>query len=1062
MRIAHFFIDRPVFACAVSVIITLLGAIAFPRLAVDQYPRIAPPTVSVSASYPGASAEVMADNVAAPLEQQINGVDDMLYMSSQSIGEGRVGITVTFKLGTDVDLAQVKVQNRVQTALPQLPQEVQNLGVSVRKGAGDTLLIVHMTATDPSMDRKFLANYASLQVRERLLRVPGVGDVAVNAARDYAMRIWIDPDKAAARNLTVQEIVDALRNNNVQVAAGAVGAPPFTNNPAASQLIIQTAAKLSTADEFARVIIKRDAEGRVTRVSDVGRVELGAQNYGINAFKNRERAVALSVNQAPGSNALEVARAVQDTMRELQVDFPAGIAYEIIYNPSEYIRASVVEVQRTLIDATLLVVFVVILFLQRWRTALIPLLAIPVSLIGTCTVLGLFGFSLNNLSMFGLVLSIGIVIDDAIVVVENVERHIRNGLAPREAAHVTMDEVGGALIGIALVLVAVFVPTAFMGGIAGQFYKQFALTIASATLISLVVSLSLSPTLAALILKPHAPADQQGRLSALGEAITRRFDRFANGYGNFARRMIRASAMVLVIYVGLLALAGWRILDTPRGFIPAQDQGVVSMSVQLPVGATLARTDAITQQALDIILKTPGIWATSTYAGIDGNGFNNQSSSTQLWAIFDPFEERLKRGQTAAKITADLRERLSSITGADFRISQPAPVIGLGSAGGFKMMIEDRGGNGYAALEAAARDVAEAAEKDPAVTNTYVNFNSRSPRLNAQVDRDKAEMLGVPSANVFATLQTYLAGTYVNNINLLGHTFQVIAMADAPFRQDSAWVGTLKTRSTSGAMVPLSSVANFQPAVGPYKVFRYNLYPAADIQGDTAPGASTGQAMAAMERIARARLPAGFTFEWTDIAYQQQLAGNSGALSFVLAVVFVFIFLAALYESLTLPLAVILIVPMCLLAAITGVNIRGLDNNILTQIGMVVLIGLAAKNAILIVEFARQAEEEHGMAPAEAAAHAARTRLRPILMTSVAFIAGVAPLAFGSGAGSEMRHALGIAVFFGMIGVTVFGLVFTPVFYVVARHIAARFPARAQFAPWARHRVPDAGVTPPS
>jgi hydrophobe/amphiphile efflux-1 (HAE1) family protein len=1045
VKIAHFFIERPVFACAVSVIITLLGAITLPTLAVDQYPRIAPPTVTVSASYPGASAEVMAGDVAAPLEQQINGVDDMLYMSSQSIGEGRVNITVTFKLGTNVDIAQVKVQNRVQTALPQLPQEVQDLGVTVRKGATDTLLIVHMTATDPAMDRKFLANYASLQVRERLLRVPGVGDVGVNAARDYAMRIWIDPDKAAARNLTVQEIVDALRTNNSQVAAGAVGGPPFTDKPASSQLIIETAAKLYTADEFANVIIKRDDAGRVTRVSDIGRVELGAQNYGINAFKNKERAVALSVNQAPGSNALEVAAAVLQTMRELKQDFPPGIAYDIIYNPSEYIRASVVEVERTLVDAAILVVIVVILFLQSWRTAVIPLLAIPVSIIGTCTVLGIFGFSLNNLSMFGLVLSIGIVIDDAIVVVENVERHIRAGLSPREAAHVTMDEVGGALIAIALVLIAVFVPTAFMGGIAGQFYKQFALTIATATLISLVVSLSLSPTLAALILKPHDPAsvgENAGILRRVAAALTGGFDRFSNGYSHFARRTIRVSAMVLVLYVGLLGLAAWRVIDTPRGFIPAQDQGSVSISMQLPVGATLARTDALTQQALDIILQTPGVWATSTYAGIDGNGFNNQSSSTQLWAVLDPFEKRLPRGQTAISLAADLRQRLSAITGADFRISQPAPVLGLGSAGGFRMMIEDKGGQGYPALEAAVRDLAEAAEKDPAITNTYVNFNSRSPRLSARVDREKAEMLGVPASNVFATLQTYLAGTYVDNINLLGHTFQVIAMADAPYREDALGVGMLKTRSRSGAMVPLSSVATFSPTIGPYKVFRYNLYPAADIQGEAAPGASTGQAMAAMERLARARLPAGFTYEWTDIAYQQQLAGNSGERSFILAVVFVFIFLAALYESLVLPLAVILIVPMCLLAAISGVNLYGSDNNILTQIGMVVLIGLAAKNAILIVQFALQAEQQLGLSPADAAAHAARTRLRPILMTSVAFIAGVAPLAFGSGAGAEMRQALGIAVFFGMAGVTVFGLIFTPVFYVASRWLAARLRAR--------------------
>jgi hydrophobe/amphiphile efflux-1 (HAE1) family protein len=1042
VKLSHFFIERPVFASAISVIITLLGAIAFPNLAVDQYPRIAPPTVTVSASYPGASAETMADEVAAPLEQQINGVDDMLYLSSSSIGEGRVSITVTFRLGTDVDIAQVKVQNRVQTALPQLPQEVQNLGGTVRKGSGDTLLLVHMFASDPKMDRKFLANYASLQVRDRLLRVPGVGDIGVNAARDYAMRIWIDPDKAAARDLTVQEIVDALRNNNVQVAAGAVGGPPFTDSPASQQLIIQTQGKLSTADQFAQVIIKRDAQGRVTRISDIGRVELGAQNYGVNAFKSRVRAVSLGVTQAPGSNALQVADAVLQTMQELQPEFPPGIAYEVIFNPSTYIRASVNEVERTLLFATLLVVIVVVLFLQRWRTALIPLLAIPVAIIGTGTVLAAFGFSLNNLSMFGLVLSIGIVVDDAIVVVENVERHITGGLSPREAAHVTMDEVGGALIGIALVLVAVFVPTAFMGGLAGQFYKQFALTIATATIISLIVSLTLSPALAALILRPHAGAAAAPRpmrpFVHAGDKLNHWFDRFSGGYGSLAHKVIGRRGPALVIYVVLLVLAAWRLLDTPRGFIPQQDQGDVAISVQLPPGATLARTDAVVQQVVDIVLNTAGVSSASVYAGIDGNGFNNQSSSGQLWAIFEPFNVRLKKGLTSARISADLKKRLSVLTAADIRISTPAPVRGLGSAGGFRMMIEDRGGLGYRALEAAARDLADAADKDPAITNTYVNFNSRSPRMNAQVDRDKAEMLGVPAANVFATLQTYLAGTYVNNINLLGHTFQVIAMADSPFRQDETWVGNLKTRSSSGAMVPLSSIVNFKPSVGPYKVMRYNLYPATDIQGETRPGASTGEAMDAMERLAHERLPAGLTYEWTDLAYQQKLAGNSAIESFVLAVVFVFIFLAALYESLALPLAVILIVPMCLLAAMLGVNLRGTDNNILTQIGMVVLIGLAAKNAILIVEFARQAEERLGMSPAAAAAHAARTRLRPILMTSVAFIAGVAPLAFGSGAGSEMRQALGIAVFFGMIGVTLFGLLFTPIFYVVCRKLAAR------------------------
>ena len=1046
MQLSHFFIERPVFAGAISVIITLLGLIAYPKLAVDQYPQIAPPTVTVSAVYPGASAEELADSVAAPLEQQINGINDMLYMSSQSSGEGRVAITVTFKVGTSVEQAQVDVQNRIQSALPQLPQEVRDLGVTVRRAGTDVLLIVHMYATDPSVDRKYIANYASLQVRERLLRVAGVGDVNAFAARDYAMRIWIDPDRAAGRDLTVQEIVDALRNNNLQVAAGAIGAPPFSDNPAAYQLNILAKGKLTTAEEFSQAIIKRDAQGRVTRIADVARVELGAQNYAINAYKSAEPAVSLGVNQAPGSNALETAQLIQDTMRQLAAEFPPGVAYAIIYNPVSYTRAAVNEVQRTLLDALVLVVLVVILFLQRWRTAVIPLLAIPVSLIGTLAVMGVFGFSLNNLSMFGLVLSIGIVVDDAIVVVENVERHLRAGATPRAAAHRTMDEVGGALIGIALVLIAVFVPTAFMGGIAGQFYRQFALTIATATLISLVVSLTLSPAMAALILKSHhtEPPHRRWmqRLHTFGESINRGFDRFSSGYGNLTRRLMHRTAVVLCIYVGLLMLTAWRVIDTPRGFIPVQDQANVAVGINMPPGSSLARTDAIVQQAIPIILGTPGVAAGSVYSGMDPNTFSNSTSGGQIFAIFEPFEKRLKRGLTAKVIAADLRKRLAIITAADIRIVMPASVRGLGSAGGFRMIVEDRGGMGYAALEAAVEDLSEAAVADPAISTAFTTFNTRNPHLDADVDRDKAEMLGVPVRNVFATLQTYLAGTYVNNINLLGHTFQVIAQGDTAYRQDEAWIGKLKTRSTSGAMVPLDAVATLKPVSAAYRVMRYNLYPSADIQGDTAAGFSTGQAMAAMERLARERLPNGFGFEWTDIAYQQQLAGNSSGLAFALGVVFVFIFLAALYESVTLPLAVILIVPMCLLAAMLGVNAIGLDNNILTQIGMVVLIGLAAKNAILIVEFARQAEEQRQLSPAAAAMEAASTRLRPILMTSIAFICGVAPLAFGSGAGAELRQALGVAVFFGMIGVTVFGLIFTPVFYVVCRTIALRFSLR--------------------
>jgi hydrophobe/amphiphile efflux-1 (HAE1) family protein len=1044
VRFSHFFIDRPIFAAAVSVVITLAGLISYLTLPVDQYPQIAPPTVSVTALYPGATAEEIADTVAAPLEQQINGIANMLYMSSSSTSEGRVSITVTFKNGTNIDIGQVDVQNRIQSVLPQLPQEVRDLGITVRKGSTDILLIVHMFAADSRVDRKYIANYANLQVRERLLRTPGVGDVNTNAARDYAMRVWIDPERASARDLTVQEIVASLRNNNLQVAGGAVGAPPFNDNPAAYQLSIRAQGRLETPEEFANAIIKRDAQGRVTRIGDVARVELGAQNYAINAYKSLEPAVSLSVQQAPDTNALETWDNIRATMEELERDFPPGVAYEIIFNPVSFTRDAVDAVQETLVEAMILAVIVVVLFLQRWRTAIIPLLAIPISLIGTLTIMSVFGFSLNNLSMFGLVLSIGIVVDDAIVVVENAERHLRAGMAPHEAAHLTMDEVGGALIGIALVLVAVFVPTAFMGGIAGQFYKQFALTIASATVISLLVSLTLSPALAALILKPHDATRARtaigARLHELGERANSWLESSSRGYARLTGALLRRGALLCVLYAGLVVLTGWRVLDTPRGFIPAQDQGNVALTVTMPPGTSLARTDAVIQQIIPIVLGTPGVSSASVYAGMDGITFSPATNSGQLWAMFEPFEERLPKGLSASAIAAEIRKRLAHVTAAEIRIVNPASVRGMGNNGGFRMMVEDRSGLGYRALEDAVQQLAEAATADPSISLAFSNFNVRNPMLDAVVDRDKAEMLGVPVRNVFATLQTYLAGIYVNNINLLGHTFQVIAQGDAAYRQDEEWVGQLKMRSASGAMVPINAVATLKPATAPYRVLRYNLYPAADIQGDTAPGYSSGEALAAMERIARDTLPAGMYFEWTDIAYQQRTSGDAGALAFALGVVFVFIFLAALYESLTLPLAVILIVPMCLLAALLGVSLRGLDNNILTQIGMVVLIGLAAKNAILIVEFARQGEEQ-GLSAVDAAIAAAKTRLRPILMTSAAFIFGVVPLAFGSGAGAELRQALGVGVFFGMIGVTVFGLVFTPLFYVLCRKLALRFTA---------------------
>ncbi len=1060
MRLSHFFIERPVFAGVIAILITLIGAIAFPTLAISQYPNIAPPTVTVSASYPGASAETLADTVAAPIEEQINGVDNMLYMSSQSTGDGHVSITVTFKLGTDPNQAQVLVENRVATATPHLPAEVVASGVTVRKSTPDILLAVHTYSPDGSLDQQYIANYVGLHIRDALLRVPGVGDINSRAARDYSMRIWIDPDRAAARNLTVDDVVGALASHNVQIAAGALGLPPQAHGASAYQLNVEALGRLSTPEQFGDIIVKTDPQGRVTRVSDVARVELGAADYTTNAYMNEKNAVALGVLQQPGTNALQTADAIRRTMDQLKANFPVGLDYKIIYNPTQYVRASIIEVEKTLFIALALVVLVVMVFLQTWRAALIPIIAIPVSLIGTFAVMAAAGFSLNNLSLFGLVLAIGIVVDDAIVVVENVERHLRQGVTPREAAHTTMDEVGGALIAIALVLIAVFVPTAFIGGISGEFYKQFALTIATATLISLVLSLTLSPALCALIMRPHGEPRARGAwvrpFAAFADGFNRRFDRLSNGYCDLTRRLVRMAGVMLVVYAGLLLLTGWRLAATPKGFIPAQDQGQLMMMMNLPPGASLDRTDALARDVAHRLMAAPSMAAASIYAGVDGTTFTTASNAGQAFLMLQPFDVRLAKDMTTPKVLADLRQRLDPITGADIRIIQPPAVRGIGSTGGFKMIVEDQGGHGPQALEAVTNDLVRTANQDPAINGAFTTFNTKTPRVYADIDRVKAEMLGVKDSQVFSTLQTYLGSTFINDFNLFGHTFQVLAQADAPFRQDPAQLAELRTRSASGAMVPLGSVVNLKRITGPYRVLRYNLFPGAEIQGDTAPGYSSGQAMEAMERLAAERLPAGYGFDWTELSYQQKLAGDTGVLVFGLAVVFVFLLLAALYESVTLPLAVILIVPMCLLAAMVGVNLRGTDNNILTQIGLVVLIGLAAKNAILIVEFARQGEQEHGLDRHEAAAEAGRTRLRPILMTSFAFILGVAPLAFATGAGAEMRQALGVAVFSGMIGVTAFGLVFTPIFYVVCRAISRRLPKPPPKPP----EVPTTGGAP--
>ena len=1044
MRFSHFFIDRPIFAGVISVLIVLLGIFAYPSLPVAQYPEIAPPTISVTASYPGAAAEVLGDTVAAPLEQEINGVENMLYITSSSTGDGRVSVNVVFKLGTNLDTAQVLVQNRVQSALPRLPLQVQQLGVQTRKNTPDILMAVFITSPDGSHDLSYLSNYTLLQVRDKLLRLPGIGGINIFGGRDYAMRIWIDPEKAASRNLNASEIVDALRSQNVQVAAGSVGAPPFAKGGSGFELSVQTQGRLTTPQQFGDIVIKADAQGALTRVSDVARIEVGAQDYVANAYVNGTPGIGLGITQLPGSNALATAAAIIKTMDEAKKDFPPGVAYSVPYNPTTYVQQSIDSVQQTLIEAVALVVLVVLVFLQSWRAAIIPVLAIPVSLIGTFAIMAAFGYSLNNLSLFGLVLAIGIVVDDAIVVVENVERELREGLSPHDAAFKTMDEVGGALIAIALTLCAVFVPTAFISGISGQFYKQFALTISAATLISCLVSLTLSPALAALLLKPHddhatEPHGWFAPVQRAANAFNRGFDWLADRYGRVTARLVRTVALVLVAYVVLIGIAGWRFVATPAGFIPAQDQGYLIGVIQMPPGSTLERTDAVLHSTVAKALKIPGVNHIVDIAGLDGASFSNAPNAATMFLALDDFKVRVDHHQTGESILADLRKNLGGIDAANVLVIAPPPVRGIGTGGGFKMMVQDRNNAGPAALEKATTAMMMAANGTPGLTSVFSLYNTGTPRVFADIDREKAQQLGVAPSDVFSTLNVYLGSSYINDFNLLGRTFRVTAQADAPFRHQPSDIVNLKTRSMSGTMVPIGSVATLRDESGPYRVVRHDLYPAAELQGDTKPGFSSGQALKAMEDLAAKTLPTGFGYEWTELAYQQKTQGNTAAIVFALAVVFVFLLLAAQYESLVLPFAVILIVPMCLLAAIVGVNLRGFDNNILTQIGLVVLVGLAAKNAILIVEFAKQ-DEERGEERHVAAEHAARTRLRPILMTSFAFILGVLPLVFASGPGAEMRQALGTAVFFGMIGVTVFGLLFTPVFFVIASWITSKLP----------------------
>jgi hydrophobe/amphiphile efflux-1 (HAE1) family protein len=1044
MRISHFFIDRPIFAAVVSVIFVIVGGVSFSRLPIAQYPEIAPPVINVTGQYPGASADVVASTVVTPIEQQINGVENMIYMSSNSTADGRFSIAVSFDLGTNLDIAQVQVQNRVAIAQPRLPVDVRNIGVTVTKASPDLMMVVHIYSPDKSRDSLFISNYATLAITDTVTRIDGVGSISVFGGRDYSMRIWGDPERLQALGLTAGDVVQALQGQNVQVAGGVLDQPP-TPKQGAFQLAVQTLGRLANPEEFADIIIKQTPTA-VVRLRDVARIELAAQDYTTNSYLDRDPAVALAIFQRPGSNALATAKSIIATMDQLSKAFPAGIKHTIVYNPTEFIQESVNAVMETIFEAALLVVLVVILFLQTWRAAIIPIVAIPVSLIGTFFFMAMFGFTLNNLSLFGLVLAIGIVVDDAIVVVENVERNIEAGLAPREAAYKSMDEVGGALVAIALVLCAVFVPSAFITGISGQFYRQFALTIAGATIISLIVSLTLSPAMCALLLKPRHREQRVAwwarPIRGFFSVFNWGFERLAGGYHWLIGRAVRFVIIMLVVYAGIIAYGLNEFRNTPIGFIPQVDRGYLIVVLQLPPGASLARTDEVQKRVVDECLKTPGVAHAVNFVGFNGATFTNAPNSGAIFLTLDPWDGRGHDPKlSAAGIVGELFKRLASFQEGLILVIQPPPVSGIGNAGGVRMMVEDRAGRGSQALLDATNAMVRAAGQTPGLTQVFTLFENSTPQIYLDIDRTKAQMLGINAPELFAALQVYIGSAYVNDFNLLGRTFRVTAQADAPFRRDARDVLKIRVRNSSGDTVPLGSFTTIRDIAGPYRVPRYNLYPAAELDATAVVGYSQGQAIESLEKIAAETLPDGFGYEWTTLAFQQIKAGNTAIFAFALAVVFVFLVLAAQFESLTLPLAVILIVPMCLVASITGVILRGQDNNILTQVGFIVLIGLAAKNAILIVEFAKQLEDQ-GRDRATAAVEAARLRLRPILMTSLAFIFGVVPLVWAIGAGAELRQTLGTAVFAGMIGVTAFGLIFTPIFYVVCRWIAEKTSRR--------------------
>jgi multidrug efflux pump len=1116
---SHFFIDRPIFATVLSIVVVIVGAVALLGLPIAQYPDVAPPTIQVSALYPGASATVTADTVATPIEQEINGVENMLYMSSKSTNDGQVYIDVTFKLGTDLNMAQVLVQNRVAIAEAKLPEDVKRQGVTTKKKSPSILLCVNVISPDNSRDQLFLSNYATIQIKDVLARLQGVGDVSFLGARDYAMRIWLDPEQLAARDLTAGDVIKALQEQNVQVAAGRLGAPPVPTGQD-FQLTVNTLGRLPSAPEFEDIIVKVGSNGQITRVRDVGRAEIGAKNYDVNSYLDGQPCITLAVYQLPGSNALATADEVKKSMATLKAAFPTGIDYRIVYDTTIFVNESIHEVYKTLIEAFILVFIVVLVFLQNWRATIIPMIAVPVSLIGTLAVMAMLGFSLNNLSLFGLVLAIGIVVDDAIVVVENVERNMSLGMGPRDASRRAMEEVSGPVIAIALVLSAVFVPTAFITGISGQFYRQFALTIAASTIISAFNSLTLSPALCAIMLKPHAAGDhghghahsealprmgivalgallayflltpmlagwfgapvphgghgeaeataaQHGstgalwgaRLAALAAGIVAGFllaglinrflgaffkgfnwvfDRAIAMYGAVVGVLLRVAVLVLLVYGGLMFLTYLGFATVPVGFIPEQDKGYLVINAQLPDGASLERSEAVVARMTELAAKTPGVAHTIGVPGYSVLLSTNLSNVGGMFVILEPFEERKGHAALSAKsVAAELRKQYSQIREATVVAFGAPPIDGLGSTGGFKLQIQDRGSAGSAQLQEAVEGLATAGNNDPQLAGLFTSFRSSQPQLFVELNRSQAKMQGVAITDIFQTLQAYLGSAYVNDFTFENRNWQVSVQAEAKYRLRAEDIGKLKVRNRDGKMVPLSALLSVNDYAGPAIVNRYNMYPSAEINGNTAPGVSSGQAIAIMDSLGTSELPPGFGYEWTELTLQQILAGNTAVFVFILGSFFVFLVLAAQYESWSLPLAIILIVPMCLLAAIAGVWAVKSDNNIFTQIGLLVLIGLAAKNAILIVEFAKQLQDQ-GKPLREATLEACRLRLRPILMTSLAFGLGVVPLVTGKGAGAEMRFALGVAVLAGITGVTIFGVFFTPVFYSVVRWFAER------------------------